>query len=288
MSSLRKRDESFWKRISSLQLLVRHRAEGQAGPWMTRRAGMSLEFAEYREYHPGDDFRYVDWNLYGRLDRLFVKVFHREENIPVYMLLDTSRSMAVGGKLAYAGELAGALSYIALKDMNQVGVFTFARTLVHGVPPRGGLSHLRKILNLLEELRPADQTSLRVACEEFSKLPLRRGLVVLLSDMFDPEGYEHGLLQLLIKRHEIALVQILAPEDVDPPIEYEARLVDSEGVAEFSVSAYAIARYRRRLLQYEQELEAFCRAHQIRYKRLSAARPLERALLEDLRGVLVA
>jgi uncharacterized protein (DUF58 family) len=86
-----------------------------------RRAGMSLEFAEHREYYPGDDFRYVDWNLYGRLDRLFVKVFHREENISVYIVIDTSRSMAVGGKLSYATELAGALAHVALKDMNRVG-----------------------------------------------------------------------------------------------------------------------------------------------------------------------
>ncbi len=285
-SSLRKRDESFWKRLSALQLLVRHRAEGQAGPWTTRRVGMSLEFAEYREYYPGDDFRYVDWNLYGRLDRLFVKVFHREENIPVYILLDTSRSMAVGEKLSYAGELAGALSYIGLKDMNRVGVFTFARTLIQGVPARSGLSHLQKIFSFLEGLQPNDQTSLSAALEEFGKLPLRRGLVILLSDMLDPAGYEQGLLHLLIKRHEIVLVQILAPEDLEPPIEYEARLVDSEELAEFSVSAGAVARYRQRLLQYEHSLEAFCRTHQIRYKVLVATRPLERVLFEDLRGVL--
>lgn len=285
-SSLRKRDESFWKRLSALQLLVRHRAEGQAGPWTTRRAGMSLEFAEYREYCPGDDFRYVDWNLYGRLDRLFVKVFHREENIPVYVLIDTSHSMAVGEKLSYAGELAGALSYIGLKDMNRVGAFAFAHILIHGVPARSGLSHLQKILSFLEGLETDDQTSLSTALEEFSKLPLRRGLVILLSDMLDPGGYEQGLLHLLIKRHEIALVQILAPDDIEPSIHYEARLVDSEGFAEFSVSAGAAARYRRKFLQYEQGLETFCRTHQIRYKLLSAARPLEHALFEDLRGVL--
>ncbi len=289
-SSLRRRfaDESFWKRLSALQLLVQRRAEGQAGPWTTRRVGMSLEFAEYREYYPGDDFRYVDWNLYGRLDRLFVKVFHREENIPVYVLIDTSRSMAVGDKLSYATELAGALSYIALKDMNRVGVFAFARALIQGVPSRSGLAHIQKIMNFLENLESRDQTSMSAALEEFSKLPLRRGLVVLLSDMLDPAGCEQGLLHLLVKRHEIALVQILAADDLNPPVQYEARLVDSEGLAEFSVSAGAVTRYRHKLLQYEHNLETFCRTHQIRYKLLSAARPLERALFEDLRGVLFA
>lgn len=287
-SSLRKVDESFWKRLSALQLLVQRRAEGQAGPWTTRRAGMSLEFAEYREYHPGDDFRYVDWNLYGRLDRLFVKVFHREENIAVYVLIDISRSMAVGDKLSYATELAGALSYIALKDMNRVGVFAFTRALIHGVPARSGLTHIQKILSFLEDLEPHEQTSLSAALEEFSKLPLRRGFVVLLSDMLDPAGCEQGLLHLLVKRHEIALVQILAPEDFNPSWQHEARLVDSEGLGEFSVSVGAVRHYRRKLLQYEEQLERFCRTHQIRYKVLSSAQPLERALFEDLRGVLFA
>ncbi len=288
-SDLRRRfaDESFWKRLSALHLLVRHRAEGQAGPWTTRRAGMSLEFAEYREYYPGDDFRYVDWNLYGRLDRLFVKVFHREENIPVYIVMDTSRSMAVGEKLRYATELAGALAHVALKDMNRVGAFAFAQRIVSGVPARSGPSHLQKIFSFLEGLEPLAPTSFSTALEELSKLPLRRGLIVLLSDMLDPEGCEPGLLHLLVKRHEIAIVQILAAGDLDPPLRSEARLVDSEIAKEISVSASAVGRYRQRLLRYTQNLEAFCRAHQIRYKLLSAARPLERALLEDLRGVLV-
>jgi len=287
-SDLRRRfaDESFWKRLSALQMLVRQRAEGQAGPWTTRRAGMSLEFAEYREYYPGDDFRYVDWNLYGRLDRLFVKVFHREENISVYIAVDTSRSMAVGEKLRYATELAGAVAHVALKDMNRVGVFAFAQRIVSGVPARSGPFHLQKIFSFLEGLEPLAPTSLSTALEELSKLPLRRGLIVLLSDMLDPEGCEPGLLHLLVKRHEIAIVQILAAHDLDPPLRSEARLVDSEIARELSVSASAVGRYRQRLLSYAQKLETFCRAHQIRYKLLSAARPLERALFEDLRGVL--
>jgi hypothetical protein len=104
--------------------------------------------------------------------------------------------------------------------------------------------------------------------------------------MLDPEGCEHGLLHLLVKRHEIAIVQILAAHDLDPPLHHEARLVDSEIAKELSVSSSAVARYRQRLLRYTQNLEKFCRTHQIRYKLLSAARPLERALFEDLRGVL--
>lgn len=288
MSNLRERftDESFWRRLSALRLFVRRRIEGQAGLWTTRRVGMSLEFAEYREYHPGDDFRYVDWNLFGRLDRLFVKVFHREEDVPIYLLLDTSRSMAIGDKLEYAIELAGAIAYLGLKEMNRVGVFAFARDLSQGVPPRAGLSHMSKVLSFLESLTPTGQTSLNATLEEFSKLPMRTGLVVVLSDMLDQKGYEHGLFHLLFKRFEVVLIQIVAPSDLDPPVHSDARLTDSEEPLEFSVGAGAVARYRDNFQRYTQTLEAFCREHQIRYRKLSAARPLERALFEDLRGVL--
>lgn len=288
MSSLRERfaDESFWRRLSALRLLVRRRFEGQAGLWTTRRVGMSLEFAEYREYYPGDDFRYVDWNLFGRLDRLFVKVFHREEDVPIYVLLDTSHSMAVGDKFTYAMELAGAIAYLGLKEMNRVGVFAFARDLSQGVPPRAGLSHMNTVLRFLESLTPTGQTSLNTTLEEFSKLPLRRGLVVVLSDMFDQQGYEQGLFRLLFKRFEVVLIQVLAQADLDPPVRSDARLSDSEVPLEFSVSVDAVARYRDNLHRYAQNLEAFCRDHQIRYRRISTAQPLERALFEDLRGVL--
>ncbi len=288
MSNLRERfaDESFWRRMAALRLSVRRRTEGQAGLWTTRRVGMSLEFAEYREYHPGDDFRYVDWNLFGRLDRLFVKVFHREEDVPIYLLLDTSRSMAVGGKLEYAIELAGAIAYLGLKEMNRVGVFAFARDLSQGVPPRAGLSHMNKVLSFLESLTVTGQTSLNTTLEEFSKLPLRRGLVIVLSDMLDQQGYEQGIFHLLFKRFEVVLIHIVAPSDLDPPVHSDARLTDSEDFREFSVGVGAVARYRANFQRYIQKLETFCREHQVRYRRLATARPLERALFEDLRGVL--
>jgi uncharacterized protein (DUF58 family) len=279
-------DETLFKKLSALQIAVRRRFQGQTGLWTTPRAGMSLEFAEYREYHPGDDFRYVDWNLYGRLDRLFVKVFQREEDVTIYVLIDTSRSMAVGEKLTYAAQLAGAIAYVGLKEMNRVGVFPFAHDGARGVPPKPGLAHVHHLFSLLKALEPSGQTALNESLERFSKLPLRRGLAVLLSDMLDPQGYEHGLVSLLLKKFEVVVIQILAEEDLQPRLRHEARLRDSEAPQEFSVGARAVARYRDNLQRYEQALEAFCREHQIRYAQLSTARPLERALFEDLRGVL--
>lgn len=279
-------DEAFLRKLATLKLLVKRHFQGRTGVWTSPRAGMSLEFAEYREYHPGDDFRYVDWNLYGRLNRLFVKVFQREEDVPLHLLLDTSRSMAVGNKLNYATRLAGAVAYLGLKEMNRVGIFPFARDLARGVPPRGGLTHIHKIFSFLSTLKAGGDTALNEALERFSKLPLESGLAIILSDMLDEQGYELGLSNLLYKKFEVVVVQVLAAEDLDPPVRGEVRLHDSEGQQEFSVGAGAAQRYRAHLQYYENALEAFCRERQIRYILLSTVRPLERALFEDLRGVL--
>lgn len=279
-------DEEFLRRLLHLQLMVQRHFHGYAGAHKTPRAGMSLEFAEYREYCPGDDLRYVDWNLYGRLDRLFVKVFHREEDVPVYLLIDTSRSMATGEKLAYAVRLAGALAYIGLKELNRVGVFPFARELAHGIAPRAGSSQLHKIFRLLGTLEATGETALNESLERFAKLPLENGLAIILSDMLDEQGYQLGLSHLLYKRFEIVVVQILAHEDIIPPIASEVRLLDSESARAFSVGRDAVRSYRERLAAYEQELDEFCRARRIRRALISTERPLERVLLEDLRGVL--
>ncbi|MCI2429299.1 DUF58 domain-containing protein [Candidatus Acetothermia bacterium] len=279
-------DEDFLRRLFRLRLLAHKHFHGYAGAHKTARAGMSLEFAEYREYYPGDDLRYVDWNLYGRLDRLFVKIFHREEDLPVYLLVDTSRSMSMKDKLLYSVRLAGALAYIGLKELNRVGVFPFARDLARGIAPRAGSSQLHKIFRLLGTLEAAGETALNDALERFAKLPLENGLVVIISDMLDERGYRLGLSHLLYKRFEIVIVQILAQEDIIPPIASEARLVDSESAQSFSVGREAVRRYRERLSAYEQELDEFCRARRIRRALISTEQPLERVLLEDLRGVL--
>jgi uncharacterized protein (DUF58 family) len=194
--------------------------------------------------------------------------------------------MAVGDKLNYAAQLAGALAYLGLKEMNRVGIFPFARDLSRGVPARAGMAHLHNVFSFLGALEPGGQTSLNETLEQFSRLPLRKGLVVLLSDMLDQHGYEQGLLSLLFKRYEVVLVQILASEDIAPSVRREARLSDSEEHHEFSVGAEAASRYHENLQKYERSLESFCRERQIRYILLSAAQPLERALFEDLRGVL--
>lgn len=283
-------DEDFLKKLANLKFITRRHFYGHLGGWSSPRAGVSLEFAEYREYHPGDDFRYVDWNLYGRLDKLFVKVFAREEDIPIYLLLDTSHSMSLGqpSKLEYAARLAAALSYLGIKDLNRVGIFPFARNLATGVPPRGGNAQLFAIFNFLRAATPGGETSLNGALESFAQLRLESGLAILISDMLSEAGYAEGLSQLLYKGYEVAVLQVLAVDDWDPEILGEARLQDAEltGQSPLQVSRSAARLYQQEVRRYVGALREFCQSHRVEHALVSTARPLEQVIFQELRGVL--
>lgn len=279
-------DQEFLKKLENLQLLVRGRFHGTlSGRRLTPRAGMSLEFAEYKEYHLGDDLRYVDWNLYGRLDRLFIKVFTREEDVPIYLFLDVSRSMEIGGKLEYAAKLAGALAYLGLKDLNRVGIFPFASELQRGVPPKGGYQQIFKIFRFLQEIKPAGETSINESLTRFTRVRRESGLAMIISDMLDDAGFEDGLAQLLYHRYEVTVLHLLAPEDLKPHLKGELKLqnIEDQRDLQIYVSRETLRIYDQKLREYCRRLEDFCHRHDLRYYRISSGTPLEQTVLETLR-----
>ncbi len=283
-------DEAFLKKLANLKFITRRHFCGQLGSWSSPRAGVSLDFAEYREYQPGDDFRYVDWNLYGRLNKLFVKVFAREEDVPIYVLLDTSHSMSLGepSKLSYATRLAGALCYLGIKDLNRVGIFPFALNLATGVAPRGGSTQLHAAFNFLRTASTGGETSINGALESFAKLRIESGLILLVSDMLSESGYKEGLSHLLYKGYEIAVLQVLAADDLEPKIPGESRLLDSEFSSDkgLEVSPVAVRAYKQEMRRYIAKLKEFCQSHKIEHAMISTATPLEQVIFQDLRGVL--
>lgn len=271
-------DPDFLKTLERLQLVVRGRFRGNlSGRRMTSRAGMSLEFAEYKEYHPGDDLRYVDWNLYGRLGKLFIKVFTREEDVPVYVFLDTSRSMSVGNKATIAAQLAGALAYLGLKELNRVGIFPFASTLTQGVPPRGGYGQIFQIFQYLQSVEPSGETSVDEALTHFTRVRRESGLAIVISDMLSEGGYEDGLARLRYHGYEVIVLHLLAPEELDPDLTGELRLQDIESEVELPMNVDASARraYKQRMHAFQADLEGFCQARGMRYLRLSSGTPLD-------------
>ncbi len=283
-------DEEFLRKLERLHFLLKLKARGRlrgqpGGIHHSPRAGMSLEFADYKRYSPGDDFRYVDWKIYGRLDRLLIKVFTREEELPIYLLLDRSGSMEIGGKFAYMVQLAAALAYLGLKDFDRVGIYAFAGGLDEGLPPRGGTRQLFQLFRYLEGLSPSGASRINRALGEFAARRGESGFLLLLSDMLTSEGYEEGLLQLLWGGFEVAIVQLLAEEDLDPLPAGEVLLRDAEGAGqrELYLDEAAAAAYRRRLEGYLARLRAFCLAHGIEHLLLPVSVPLERAIFELLR-----
>jgi uncharacterized protein (DUF58 family) len=194
------------------------------------RKGFSLEFSDYRRYQRGDDLRYIDWNIYRRLDRLLLKVFTAEEEMNIYLLIDTSRSMAEGSpvKLDYAKKVAAALGYIGLKNLDRVGAGAFSSILHKPLTLGRGRKQILSMFNFLAKLSCTGETNLRGAIHSFTKLFPHAGLVIVVSDLFDPSGWRAALEELSGKNYQVLLVHIVDEAELKPKAWGDVALVDVE------------------------------------------------------------
>ncbi len=285
-------------RLAPLTFHTRHPRRGQVqGERRSTKRGTSVEFADYREYARGDDLRRVDWNIYARLERPFVKLFEEEEDLAVHVLLDGSGSMGWAGeertgidrqmdKWAYARALAAALGYVALIGGDRLQVATLrGGDVVAAFGPVRGQSQALRLFGWLEGLGTGGTTDLNRALRTYALMKGRPGLVALISDLFSPTGIADGLTALAARGHEVALIHLLAPDEEDPPLAGDLRLVDVEtGAAEeVTVDGGMRLLYRQRLAAWREEVRAACRARDALYIPLSTATPLDRALFYDLR-----
>ena len=291
-------DETTLRKLNQLTLVAsRIRAGGMQGDRRSTRRGSSVEFADYRNYTPGDDLRRLDWNIYARLDRPFIKLFEEEEDLSVTILLDGSRSMdwpapsLLGPekelhKFNYAVKLAAGLGAIALDagDLLSVAFLKDGRVAADYGPSRGGAA-LARLFQFLEGLQPGGKTDLNSSLHQFTIKPRRAGLVILISDLLTESGYESGLRELLGRGHQAALIQVLAPDELDPPLSGDLQLVDVETGQEQDISLDGGLRglYRERAEAWVQAIQADCRKRGIRYQSLSTREPWDQALLLDMR-----
>ena len=283
----------FLAQLERLSLLSRRVFRGRVkGERRSPRRGSSVEFCDYRAYGAGDDLRYVDWNIYGRLDRLHVKLFVDEEDLCLHLLLDASASMDFGAptKLAYAARLAAALGFVGLVNLERVGVGILRERVAEGWPPTRGRSQVTGLLDFLAAVRPGGPTVLSEGLANYAMRAREPGLAVVISDLLDPAGFEAGVRALLERRFDVHLVHVLAPEELDPDLSGDLRLLDSEtGEArDLSVDGEAIRGYRERLRAFLERVEAFCRTTEIGYHRVASDTPVEEIVLSQLRGRLVA
>ena len=279
---------SFLNRLEQLELVSRKVFLGQMrGERRSPRQGISVEFSDYRNYVPGDDLRFIDWNIYGRLDRLFLKLFLEEEDLHVYLLLDTSQSMAFGApeKLHYAKQIAAALGYIGLTRSDRVIIESVAGDSSLKMPPLRGKQQGLQMLEFLELLQTGGGTSLAQSLRDFSVRNSGRGIVVLISDLMDKDGYESGLRYLLAKQMDIYVIHLLSQEELNPDYQGDLRLVDSEDgdIAEITVNKPLVDRYKNHLKAYCDDIKNYCIRRGIFYLLTDNHIPMEKLILEYLR-----
>lgn len=285
-------EASFLQRLQRLQLLVRRPLPGQwKGEHRSPKRGYSVEFADFREYVPGDDLRYVDWRAYGRLERLYLKQYVEEEDIYVLLLVDCSRSMRFGqpNKLLFALQVAAAIGYIAMCRFHRVGAGLIADGKVLWMRLVRGKQSLIPLLTFLGSPPEAKKTALLQAARQVVSGWKHRGAVYLLTDLMD-EQWNEALRTLLAPRHELTLIHTLSPQELDPDLMGDLLLVDSETgeMREVSLSSTALNLYRRALQQMRENASALCGHFGGNYLLADTSQSLEGFILREMRqrGVL--
>ena len=292
------------RRLEQFQLLARRRAKSSLkGERRSKARGQSVEFADYRSYVSGDDFRYLDWNLYGRLDRLFLKLYEEERELPVTVFLDASESMAFGEprKFDFARQVAAAVGYVALCGFDRVSVMIFPdmlpmteselKTRSQELAARGALRAVRgrksalQFFQNINQLTAGGATELNEALRRGALQVRQAGVAVVLSDFLDPAGYESGLTALVGRGFQVNAVQILAPDELNPAAYGDLRLIDSETGAQQEVTfgKYRLYAYKQTVQNFCQRLREYCSSRGINFFMAGSDTPLEELLLKQLR-----
>lgn len=281
------------KRLEQLQLLARRRSKSTAkGERRSGARGQSVEFADYRTYVPGDDLRRIDWNLFGRLERLFLKLYEEERELPVTIYLDSSESMSFGrvSKFDFARQVAAAVGYVALCGFDRITVEPFPLAddqagLVGELRAVRGRRSAMRFFDNLNRLKAGGTADFNHALRLGAMKHRAQGVIVVLSDFLDPAGYEDGLKSLASRGSEVHAVQILAPEELEPSSYGDLRVIDSETGAEQEVTfgKYRLKSYRATVQNYCRRLQEYCRARGIRYQLAQSDTPIDDLLLKAMR-----
>jgi uncharacterized protein (DUF58 family) len=279
----------FLRRLETLELVSKKiRAGRMKGDRLSKRKGRGSEFADFRPYSVGDDLRFLDWNLYGRLEKLFLRLFLEEEDLHVHLLVDTSESMTFGrpSKLRYAKQLAAALGFVGLVNLDRVAITTVGGATQVGSPQFRGRPSLWRMVRFLDTLPDGGAGDFSQSLRKFSLRATGRGVVVVLSDFLDKGGYEEGFRYLLARNLDIYAVQILDSEEIEPTFTGDLKLTDAEDgdEAEVTISAPLLKRYKETLEAFRGGLATFCNRRGMSYLFTSTQVPFEKMVLNYLRS----
>jgi uncharacterized protein (DUF58 family) len=286
-------DEATLRKLEQLTLVAdRVRVGVMKGDRRSRKRGSSVEFADYRNYVQGDDLRRLDWNIYARLERPFIKLLEEEEDLAVHLLLDCSGSMAwppddpETHKLSYGLRLAGALGHIGLSGGDLVQVVLLQGDSSRRWGPFRGRQNSLRLFQFLESATAVGPTNLNHSLRQYAQRARRPGLIFILSDLFSPDGYQDGLTALQSRGYEVGLVHILSPDEVAPEAGGDLKLVDVETGqhTEISLDQATLALYRERLQGWQTEIATHCRRRQIHYIPVVTDLPWDRLILQTIRA----
>jgi uncharacterized protein (DUF58 family) len=277
----------FLRKLEQLSLVAKRVFPGRTrGERRSSKRGASVEFADYRNYTTGDDFRRVDWNVYARLEKLFLKLFVEEEDLHVYVLIDASKSMTFGepSKLLYAKRAAAALGYIALSNLDRVGLAELSEGKSNTLTPKRGKGNAFPVFEWLKSIEGDGETDLSSSLKEFALKTRHSGIAIIISDFFDPD-YEKGIFALLSRKFEVSLIHVLDDEEMRPSLVGDLKLIDSENGADrdISITPALLRRYEKAVSDFCAGIEGFCSRYGVNYVRATVSDGFEDLILSYLR-----
>lgn len=281
-------DEEFQRKLESLAMVSKRAVSGTVrAERRTKKTGSGVEFADHRDYVPGDDVRSLDWHAYQRFDRLLIRLSEEEEDLSVYVIVDRSESMGFRSarKLRYAKQVAAALAYVGLANLDRVAIVAADATSALRLEPTRNKRRIFRVFDFLRRVEPTGDTDLAAALRGFVAQHKRRGLAVLLSDLYDPAGFEQGINVLRYNRFEPFVIHVVDRADAAPDLSGDVVLYDCETGDErdVTVTAGVLERYRREYDRYLEQVERFCATHQVPYVRADVEVPFDQLMMRVLR-----
>jgi uncharacterized protein (DUF58 family) len=281
-------DDDFQRKLDYLAIVSRRTFAGRVrAERRTKKSGSGVEFADHRDYVAGDDFRYLDWNVYQRFGRLLVRLYEEEEDLSIYLVVDSSSSMGFSSKrkFRYAQRLAAALAYVGLANLDRITIVATTDRIEERMPTARGKARIFKVLQFLRGLEPSGTTDLGDAMKTFVAQHKRRGLVIVLSDLYDPHGFERGINVLRYNKFEPFVLHVIDDTDSRLKLSGDVRVYDCEtgDEREVTVTPKVLTQYRAAYQAYLAEIKKFCTERQVPYVAADVNIPFDELVLRVLR-----
>jgi uncharacterized protein (DUF58 family) len=281
-------DDDFQKKLESLAIVSRRVFAGRMrAERRSKKKGSGVEFADHRDYAPGDDFRSVDWSIYQRFGKLLVRLYEEEEDLSIYFIVDSSSSMSFGDskKFDQARRLAAALAYVGLANLDRVTIVGATDAVVSRMPTTRGKGRIFKVFEFLRDLAPGGTTDLGDAMKTFVAQHKRRGLAVLISDLYDPAGFERGINTLRFNKFEPFVLHVVDQKEARPELKGDVRLYDCETgeEREVTVTDSLLDDMQRAFEDYQKSIERFCTSRQVPYFAADVGIPFDELVLKVFR-----